>query len=174
MNVVAVGAAYAARIDDEAAAAGKSRQQRFPLLIAGAGGWGTRPLEDEIEAAGLTGQVRTLGYVADDDLCWLYAGARALVWPTFYEGFGLPPLECMATGTPVITSDVASLPEVVGDAGLLIDAHDTEGFTEAMRQVIEDPKLAAELSRRGLARSEAFSWERCAAEHADIYRRFGE
>jgi len=152
----------------------EAHRRRFPLLIAGAGGWGTRPLEDEIEAAGLTGQIRTLGYVADEDLCWLYAGARALVWPTFYEGFGLPPLECMATGTPVITSDAASLPEVVGDAGLLIDAHDAEGLTAAMRRIIEDSKLAEELAQRGLARSEAFSWERCAAEHAAIYRRWAE
>lgn len=156
-----------------AAYAGLSEVQRrrFPLLIAGAGGWGMQPLEEEIEATGLTSQVRLLGYVPDDDLCWLYAGARALVWPTFYEGFGLPPLECMAAGTPVITSNVASLPEVVGDAGLLVDARDLDGFTEAMRQIIEDDKLARELSQRGLARSEAFSWERCAAEHAEIYRR---
>lgn len=164
-NVAGLLAAYA-RLPSE-------HRRRFPLLIAGASGWGTRPLEAEIEAAGLADQVRTLGYVADEDLCWLYAGARALVWPTFYEGFGLPPLECMATGTPVITSNVASLPEVVGDAGLLVNAHDLEGFTEAMRRVLEDVDLAAELSRRGLARSEVFTWEQCAAEHAAIYRRYG-
>jgi glycosyltransferase involved in cell wall biosynthesis len=162
-NVPGLLAAYAGLSD--------AQRARFPLLMAGAGGWGMQPLEDEIEATGLTGQVHMLGYVPDEDLCWLYAGARALVWPTFYEGFGLPPLECMATGTPVITSHVASLPEVVGDAGLLVEARDTDGFTEALRQVIEDDKLAADLAQRGLARSEAFSWERCAAEHADIYRR---
>lgn len=149
-------------------------RRRFPLVIAGAGGWGMHPLADEIAAAGLTGQVQILGYVADEDLGWLYAGARALVWPTFYEGFGLPPLECMATGTPVITTNVASLPEVVGDAGLLVDPHDTTALAEAMRRIAEDDEFAADLARRSCLRSEAFTWEQCAAEHAAIYRRYGE
>jgi alpha-1,3-rhamnosyl/mannosyltransferase len=149
-------------------------RHRYPLLVAGAGGWGPDQLDELIAHHGLAGQVRPLGYVFDDDLVWLYAGACALVWPTFYEGFGLPPLECMATGTPVITSNAASLPEVVGDAGLLVDPHDEPGLAEAMRRVIEDSSLAATLSEKGLARSCGFSWRRCAVGHAAIYRRYEE
>lgn len=156
-------------------------RKRFPLLIAGGGGWGTQRLDQQIRAHGLSqdpqaglGLVQALGYVSDEDLSWLYAGARALVWPTFYEGFGLPPLECMATGTPVITSRAASLPEVVGDAGLLVDPNDVDELAQAMRRIIEEENLAGDLARRGIARSRAFSWERCAAAHASIYRRYGE
>lgn len=166
-------------------------RKRFPLLIAGGGGWGTQRLDEQIRAHGLAedprfrlreaspgqarfGLVQTLGYVSDEDLSWLYAGARALVWPTFYEGFGLPPLECMATGTPVITSRASSLPEVVGKAGLLVNPNDPEEIAQAMRRVIEDEELAGDLAQRGIARSKEFSWQRCAAAHASIYRRYSE
>lgn len=147
-------------------------RRRYPLLIAGAGGWGTERLGEMISRHGVTGQVHPLGYVSDEDLPWLYAGARALVWPTFYEGFGLPPLECMASGTPVIASNAASLPEVVGDAGLLVNPNDEADLTDSMRRVIEDPALAVTLSEKGIARSARFSWRLCAAKHAAIYRRF--
>lgn len=154
-------------------------RRRFPLLIAGGGGWGDQRFEELVHKHGLAKDarpgarpVRLLGYVPDEDLGWLYAGARALVWPTFYEGFGLPPLECMATGTPVITSRAASLPEVVGKAGLLIDPNDPAEIAEAMRRVIEEDGLAGDLAERGLIRGREFSWARCAAAHAAIYRTY--
>jgi len=165
----------------------REQQRRFPLLIVGGGGWAGRAgaspvltLAESIRRLGLTPDpharfepVHVLGYVSDEDLSWLYAGARALVWPTFYEGFGLPPLECMATGTPVITSRAASLPEVVGKAGLLVDPNNPEEIAESMRRIIEDDHLAEDLARRGIARSKEFSWARCAAAHAAIYRKYG-
>ena len=106
--------------------------------LAGGGGWGELNLSDLVMRYGLVGDVRPLGYVSDADLAWLYAGATALVWPSFYEGFGLPPLECMACGTPVITSQAASLPEVVADAGLMVDPRDVDGLTAAMQQILTD------------------------------------
>ncbi len=147
---------------------------RFALLMAGASGWGAQTVEALIRRHGLTGQVRVLGYVEDEELAYLYAGARALVWPTFYEGFGLPPLECMASGTPVITSNTSSIPEVVGDAGILVDPHDVSAISDAIRRVLEDRQLAQSLSARGLVRSRKFSWARTAAGHAAIYRQLAD
>jgi glycosyltransferase involved in cell wall biosynthesis len=109
-------------------------------------------------------RVQLLGYVPDDDLPALYAGATAFVYPSFYEGFGLPPLEAMACGTPVVVSNAAALPEVVGDAGLLFSPHDAEALADALQRLIEDADLRDTLARRGLARSATFSWE-AAAQH---------
>jgi glycosyltransferase involved in cell wall biosynthesis len=106
--------------------------------------------------------VEVLGYVPDEDLPALYAGATAFVYPSLYEGFGLPPLEAMACGTPVVVSDAAALPEVVGEAGLLFDPHDGEALAEALSRLLEDAALRGELSRRGLARAAHFSWEAAA------------
>jgi glycosyltransferase involved in cell wall biosynthesis len=141
------------------------------LLIAGMHGWARETVDALGRRLGIGDRVIPLGYVSDDDLAMLYAAARALVWPTFYEGFGLPPLECMASGTPVITSNCSSLPEVVGEAGLLIDPHDPAAIADAMRRIAEDPDLADTLRRQGLERSRQFSWSQCAAEHAQLYRR---
>jgi len=149
-------------------------RERFPLLLAGAGGWGDDRLDGLTARMGLSGQVRRLGYVTDEELAWLYAGAAALVWPTLYEGFGLPPLECLASGTPVITSRRASLPEVVGEAGLLVDPRDPAEIASAIERVIEDVDFAQALTRRGLMRAKEFSWLRCAEHHAAIYRRFAD
>jgi glycosyltransferase involved in cell wall biosynthesis len=91
------------------------------------------------------------------------------VFPSLYEGFGLPPLEAMAAGTPVITSNVSSLPEVVGDAALLIDPYEPNAIADAMRRVLTDPDLRADLRRRGLARVHEFSWERSVARVREIY-----
>ncbi len=95
------------------------------------------------------------------------------VFPSLYEGFGLPPLEAMASGTPVVTSNVSSLPEVVGDAALLVDPTDPVAIADAMRRVLTDPILAAELSARGLARARTFSWEQAAVRIRDIYQDVG-
>jgi glycosyltransferase involved in cell wall biosynthesis len=91
------------------------------------------------------------------------------VFPSLYEGFGLPPLEAMASGTPVITSNVSSLPEVVGDAALMIDPYEPAAIAEAMQRVLGDANLRADLSRRGLARAREFSWERSIARVREIY-----
>jgi alpha-1,3-rhamnosyl/mannosyltransferase len=146
-------------------------RRRVPLLIAGGSGWGGETLGHLIDRHHVHREVRVLGYVDDDALAHLYAGAQALVWPTFYEGFGFPPLEAMASGTPVITSNVASLSEVAGDAAVLVDPHDENRLCQAMCRVLEDHVWAESLRARGLARSEQFCWSRCACEHGAVYRR---
>lgn len=110
------------------------------------------------------------GYVPDEDLGAVYGGALAFVYPSLHEGFGLPALEALACGAAVIASDTTSLPEVVGDAGLLVDPTDADALCAAMLKMIEDAGLREELGRRGLERAAGFSWERCAAQTAEVYR----
>jgi glycosyltransferase involved in cell wall biosynthesis len=142
-----------------------------PLLIAGAGGWGVSGFDERTARYGVRANVRMVGYLGEEDLATLYAAARALVWPSWYEGFGLPPLECMACGTPVVTTNAASVPEVVGDAAVAVDPADQAGLAEAMRRMIDDDAEAAALTARGRARAALFTWARCAAEHAAVYER---
>ena len=113
--------------------------------------------------------VRFLGFVPDKTLACLYRLAGVFVFPSLYEGFGLPPLEAMASGTPVITSNVSSLPEVVGDAALLIDPYNVDEIAVAMRRVLTDPELAAAMRVRGLVRVGQFSWERSVRRVREIY-----
>jgi glycosyltransferase involved in cell wall biosynthesis len=113
--------------------------------------------------------VRFLGFVSDKTLACLYRLAGVFVFPSLYEGFGLPPLEAMASGTPVITSNVSSLPEVVGDAALLIDPYEPDAIADAMRRVLTEPALAAGLRERGLVRVRDFSWERSVRRVRQIY-----
>ena len=105
----------------------------------------------------------------DKTLAILYRLADVFVFPSLYEGFGLPPLEAMASGTPVITSNVSSLPEVVGDAALLIDPYEPEAIADAMRRVLSEPALREDLRARGLARVRQFSWERSISRVREIY-----
>jgi len=132
------------------------------LVLAGRRGW----LYDEIVATArercLEGRVVLPGFVAQEDLAALLSGALAFVFPSLYEGFGLPVLEAMACEVPVICSDTSSLPEVAGDAALLVDPHDTAALAGAMARVYSDPGLAEELVRRGRERAQRFSWEECA------------
>jgi alpha-1,3-rhamnosyl/mannosyltransferase len=143
----------------------------MPLVIAGMKGWRTDGLDREVAALIDKGQIRRLGYVPDEALPALYSGARVFVYPSLYEGFGLPPLEAMACGAPVIVSNRSSLPEVVGDAGLQVDALDVDGLAEAMSKVIEDDALHTALQQRGIERAKDFSWRRCAEETLAVYRR---
>jgi glycosyltransferase involved in cell wall biosynthesis len=113
--------------------------------------------------------VRFLGFVPDKTLAVLYRLAAVFAFPSLYEGFGLPPLEAMASGTPVITSNVSSLPEVVGDAALLIDPYDPAAIADALQRVLSDPALRQQLRVRGLARARHFSWERSIARVRQIY-----
>jgi len=113
--------------------------------------------------------VRFFGFVSDQTLAALYRLADVFVFPSLYEGFGLPPLEAMASGTPVIASNVSSLPEVVGDAALMIDPYEPGAIADAMRQVLTDSALRADLRRRGLARAREFSWERSIKRVREIY-----
>ena len=142
----------------------------YPLVVVGMNGWKNKELAPELARLAQSGQVKLLGYVSDSDLAMLYAGAAMLVYPSLYEGFGLPPLEAMASGIPVITSGRASLPEVVGDAGFSIHPEDVEGLADAMLELLQDPLERRRLADAGWHRSRLFSWERCAVETAAVYR----
>jgi alpha-1,3-rhamnosyl/mannosyltransferase len=145
-------------------------QNRFPLVIAGMKGWLTSDLDKLLAPLAASGHVRMIGYVDDDELALLVAAARTLIYPSLYEGFGLPPLEAMASGTPVITSNVSALPEVVGDAGIQVGPHDTDALREAMGKLAEDDRAWEALRSAGLARASQFSWARCARETLAVYR----
>jgi glycosyltransferase involved in cell wall biosynthesis len=113
-------------------------------------------------------RVHFTGYVSDRHLPCLYAGALALIYPSLYEGFGLPPLEAMACGTPVITSNTTSLPEVVGDAAVLVDPQDVESIAIGLRQVLSSSSVRSVLRERGLVRARAFTWERTAEQTLEL------
>ncbi len=135
----------------------------YPLVVAGVRGWLTGAISRRLDEARTRGDVRLLGHVGDEQLPPLYAGAAMLSYLSVYEGFGLPPLEAMASGVPVAVSDRASLPEVVGDAGVQLAPHDVEGLTAAMLRIVEDSAFADGLSARGVERARAFTWQRCAS-----------
>jgi glycosyltransferase involved in cell wall biosynthesis len=114
--------------------------------------------------------VRFLGFVSDETLAVLYRLAAVFVFPSLYEGFGLPPLEAMASGTPVVTSNVSSLPEVVGDAAVLVDPYDAQSIADGLVRTLSDPELRTTLRRRGLERAKTYSWERSIQQVHRIYQ----
>jgi glycosyltransferase involved in cell wall biosynthesis len=126
-----------------------------------------RPIVQEL---GIEERVVFTGWVPEEDKPALYSGARALVFPSLYEGFGLPPLEALACGTPVIASNRGSLPEIVGDGGLLLEPDDVEGLATAMGKLLSDDKLRKDLREKGLAHAARFSWEKTARETLAVYR----
>lgn len=140
------------------------------LVLAGPRGWLWESIFEERERSPFRNDIIFLGFVADADLPTLYSAAAVFAFPSFYEGFGLPPLEAMACGTPVVVSDAASLPEVVGDAGLTVPAEDTDGLAEALARVLLDDTLHARLAAAGRARAAQFTWERAAARQLEVYR----
>lgn len=145
-------------------------RRRFPLVLVGMKGWHTSALEQQIAPLVTAGEIRQLGYLPREDLAKIIAGATTLIYPSIYEGFGLPPLEAMSCGVPVIASNVSSLPEVVGDSGLLIDPHDVEGLANAIEKLVDAPEIHQEISERALQRSATFTWPRCVEQTVDAYR----
>ena len=139
-----------------------------PLVLAGGYGWASRPLLRRIAALAPLG-LTYLGRVERPRLVRLFQAARAFAYPSLYEGFGLPPLEAMACGVPVVVSAVSSLPEVVGDAGLTVDSCDFGALATALRCLLVDPVLAADLGTRGCRRAAGLTWERAAAEMEEIF-----
>jgi glycosyltransferase involved in cell wall biosynthesis len=142
--------------------------EQVRLALAGPRGWLDEPIV--VEAERLGERVRLLGPVSAGDLAALYAAATAFVFPSLYEGFGLPPLEAMAAGTPVIAARASCLPEVLGDAARFVPPEDEGALADALVAVLGDPDLRDDLRRRGLARAAEFSWERTAAETLAVYR----
>jgi glycosyltransferase involved in cell wall biosynthesis len=156
----------------EAFALLRERRPELPhrLAIVGRIGWGVEPLQQRVRELQLESVVPFAGYVADEDLPALYSAADLFVYPSLYEGFGIPPLEAMACGTPVVTSNVSSLPEVVGDAALSVNPLDVEAMASAMEKVLTDAALRQTLSERGLERARAFTWERMARLTIEVYQ----
>jgi glycosyltransferase involved in cell wall biosynthesis len=143
----------------------------LPLVLVGASGWLNQDLFREIDKSPWKGDIKLLGYVEKADLPALYSGATAFVYPSIYEGFGLPPLEAMACGAPVITTNNSSLPEVVGDAALIVDAHDVDAIANAMVQIASDPSVRENLRQRGLVRAKFFTWRRTAEQTLAVYEK---
>lgn len=144
------------------------------LLVAGRRGWLDEPIFRAVEELGLQSSVRFLGGVEDADLPALLNATSVVAYPSFYEGFGLPPLEAMACGTPVVTSTGGALPEVCGEAALLVDPADTAGLADALRRALMDRALRATLRERGLRRAAGFTWANTAAGLVEVFRRVRE
>lgn len=134
-----------------------SIREAHDLLLSGFVGWASRHTEQRLRS-GLPG-VHYLGYLPEPQLPSLMAGATAFVYPSLYEGFGFPPAQALAAGVPVVTSNVSSLPEVVGDAGILVDPHDSESIREALHRLLLSSSLREDLARRGRRRARLFAWE---------------
>ncbi|MFA7282179.1 MAG: glycosyltransferase family 1 protein [Sterolibacterium sp.] len=143
--------------------------RRFPLVIAGMSGWRHEQTDQEMALLERQGLLRVLGHIEEQALPSLYAAAKLFVYPSIYEGFGLPPLEAMASGVPVIASNCASLPEVVGQAGILVDPHDIDAMADALHGALEDQQRQKNMAAAGLERSNQFTWRRCAEETLAVY-----
>jgi glycosyltransferase involved in cell wall biosynthesis len=171
-NLVRLVAAFASLLGSMASAG----QPGFPdlkLVLAGQKGWLYESLMNEVCQQGLGDRVILTGYVSDACLAPLLSGALGFVLPSLYEGFGLPVLEAMACGTPVICSNVASLPEVAGDAALLVDPLDTEALAAAMGRILTQDGLRRQLVDRGFRQIQKFSWRRCAQEALQVLEDVG-
>jgi glycosyltransferase involved in cell wall biosynthesis len=141
----------------------------YILAIAGEKGWLYKRIFEEIKNSGMEQSIRLLGVVRDEELPLLYNCADLFVYPSLYEGFGLPPLEAMACGVPIITSNTSSLPEVVGNAGIMVDPNDIESLSDEMYKVLNDKELKHRMRRDGLKRAKMFTWEKTVNNVIEIY-----
>jgi glycosyltransferase involved in cell wall biosynthesis len=148
-----------------------ARQSQVPLLIGGGKGWMFAPIFKRVEALQLREQVHFVGYLEEEELPLWYAAATLFVFPSLYEGFGMPPLEAMSCGTPVVTSNSSSLPEVVGQAGVMVSPTDDSALAEAILRLLQDATLRDELRERGFAQARAFSWRTTAERTLAVYER---
>ena len=140
------------------------------LVLGGARGWEYTKIFETVTEYGLEQDVVFPGYLPAEDLPKLYSGAKAFVFPSLYEGFGIPPLEAMACGVPVITSDCSCLPEVTGSAAVLVNPKDSEQLADAMERILTDTDLRETCMRRGLERVKQFTWEQAADKVFEIYK----
>jgi alpha-1,3-rhamnosyl/mannosyltransferase len=147
-----------------------SLRERFPLVVVGAIGWQESDIVAELERLSHKRQARVLYYVDDEELAALYAAARAVLYPSLYEGFGLPIAEAMASGSPVLTSNVGCMREIAEGAGLLVDPTDVAGIADGMRRLIEDEAECEARRAAGLRRAAQFTWQRCAEATLEVYR----
>ena len=141
------------------------------LVIVGRKGWLYEQLFADIKKMGLESEIIFTGFVPDEDLPFIYGNARVFLYLSLFEGFGLPPLEAMACGVPVVTSNTTSLPEVVGDAGITVPPTDIDAVESALKRVLNDPVLAAKMRESGRCRAQLFSWDAAAQETLMVYQR---
>ena len=141
------------------------------LYLVGPGGWDRSLLESFVRESGLENDVLFPGFIPDEDMGYIFSNADAFIFPSFYEGFGYPPLEAMACGTPTIVSRMPSLPEIVGDASLFVDPYDPNDIAEKIESVLSDPSLANSLRMAGFKRIQMFTSERMAKSYLDLYKK---
>ena len=141
------------------------------LVLIGGKGWSFEEIFARVEELGIVDRVQFTGYVPDEALPYWYNAAMLFVFPSLYEGFGMPVVEAMACGTPVITSNTSSMPEAAGEAGLLFDPHDSEELADRIHTVLHDPDLAATMRSMGPKQALKFSWEKAGRETAVVYGR---
>jgi len=149
----------------------KALLSRFPLVVAGATGWKNEQLRRQIERAAAEGWLIPLGFVPEQDLPGIYSGAKIFVFPSLYEGFGLPPLEAMATGVPTIVAAQSCLPEVTRGAAMEIDPEDVPAFALAIQNALEDDGWQRNAIARGLEVAGSYTWRRCVNETVELYER---
>ena len=142
----------------------------YSLVVVGRRGWLFDTVQSNVERLQLTEDIIFTGRVPDADLPALYSGAECLLMPSLYEGFGIPVLEAMACGTPVVCSKASSLPEVAGPAARYIELMTGEGLTEAIRQVLSNPEMSEQMRNEGLRRAARFCWRNAAIQTVDVYR----
>lgn len=148
----------------------RSTSHRPQLVIAGKEGWLTNELFSHVKKSGVESRLRFTGYLSDDDLCALYSSCRVFIYPSLYEGFGLPPLEAMACGAPVIASRIPSIVEAVGpDAARLISPTDVQALARSINEILSDENERRQLSRTGQQRAAEFSWEKTARATLAVY-----
>ena len=145
-------------------------RQQWPLVLIGYHGWRSEQLHVRIEAAMAEGWARYLGFVDADELPLIYAGARVFVFPSLYEGFGLPVLEAMASGIPVVCSNASTLPEVAGDAAAMCEPQDVEALSELINMALQDENWRNQSIKKGFLQAAKFSWQRCAEETTAVYK----
>lgn len=148
-------------------------RRAFPLAVAGSAGWRTEQVHQTLSRLEAAGEALALGYVDETALPQVYSGAAAFAFPSLYEGFGLPALEAMACGTPVVASSASALAEVLGDAAEVIEPESVESIAGGLARVLDDPARREALSRLGPAQAAGFSWAQCARRTVDVYARLG-
>lgn len=146
---------------------------KHKLVIVGEKAWRYSDIFASLKESGLPDEIILTGYIPNQNLPALYSAADLFVYPSIFEGFGLPALEAMACGCPVITSNASSLPEVVGDAGIMVDPYDIEELAKMMYEVLNNEELRKKMKRKGLERAKLFSWEKCATETVKVYEEIG-
>ncbi|MBF0273651.1 MAG: glycosyltransferase family 4 protein [Nitrospinae bacterium] len=139
------------------------------LVIAGGSGWKNSTIAQSIKESSFNERIHLVGYVEDADLADVYSAASLFIFPSFHEGFGIPPLEAMACGVPVVASNSSSLPEILGDAAVLVDPHNTESISEGIMKILEDPTAPEEYKEKGRLKASAYRWEKTADELLSLF-----